>query len=223
MRKINILLIEDDTLISMQLENLVSSLGHTVVKNIKNSQEILETKFDTQIDLIISDIRIEGDLDGISTSKILLDKYGIPVIFLTAYKDIETLQKASTVDYAGYLVKPFREDELTALINLTILKYNLPKLHLRVTINDEYSYCMKTNELFFNDKTISLTKSEITFLQLLINAKGEIVTYETIENSIWGNNSVSNETRRQLIYRFKQKVPKLPLKLEKGVGYRLVL
>ena len=51
----------------------------------------------------------------------------MPVVFITAYQDVKTLQHASDIDFVGYLVKPFREDELQTIINLAIFKYNLPK------------------------------------------------------------------------------------------------
>ncbi len=223
MKSIKILIIEDDTLISMQLENTLENLGHAVVGNIRSSKEALDIVSKNPIDLVISDINIEGEIDGIAISKTLHDQYDAPIIFITAYKDKDTLKRASKIDFAGYLIKPFREDELEALINIAIFKYNLPKLKLKLTLDDNYSYCMETNKLFYDEELISLTKIETKFIQLLINSKGEILSYNNIEQNIWNGAIVTEDTRRQLIYRFKKKLPNFPLKLKKGVGYKLMV
>ena len=221
MKSINVLVIEDETLIAMQIEDAIEKMGHDVVYNVKSSDEVFAIESLNNIDLIISDINIEGDLDGITTSRIIHERYKIPVIFITAYKDIETLKKASLVDYAGYVMKPFREDELETLINLTILKYNLPKTVQKIKINEDYSYCSIEDTLFYKTQEVQLTKKEKKFLQLLINANGEIVDYETIELNIWYDEIVTADTRRKLINRLQKKIPDFPLELKKGVGYRI--
>lgn len=221
MKSINILIIEDETLIGMQIENRLEQMGHRVLYNVKSSDEVFAIDSLNNIDLIISDINIEGDLDGITTSRIIHERYKIPVIFITAYKDIETLKKASLVDYAGYVMKPFREDELEALINLTILKYNLPKSVQKVQINENYSYCNMEDSLFYKEEQVTLTKKEKKFLQLLINANGELIDYTTIEQNIWYDEIVTSDTRRKLINRLQKKIPDFPLELKKGVGYKI--
>lgn len=221
MKSINILIIEDETLIAMQIENRLEQMGHRVLYNVKSSDEVFAIDSLNNIDLIISDINIEGDLDGITTSRIIHERYKIPVIFITAYKDIETLKKASLVDYAGYVMKPFREDELEALINLTILKYNLPKSVQKVQINENYSYCNMEDSLFYKEEQVTLTKKEKKFLQLLINANGELIDYTTIEQNIWYDEIVTSDTRRKLINRLQKKIPDFPLELKKGVGYKI--
>jgi DNA-binding response OmpR family regulator len=223
MKSIKVLIIEDDTLIAMQLENALENLGHTVVDNVRCGKEALSVASTNPIDLVISDVNIEGEIDGITLSKTLYEQYSTPIIFITAYKDKETLKRASKIDFVGYIIKPFREDELEALINIAIYKYNLPKLKLKLTIDDTYSYCMKNNELFSDEELIPLTKTETKFIQLLINSKGEIVSYNTIEQNLWEGTVVTDDTRRQLIYRFKKKLPNFPLKLKKGFGYRLFI
>lgn len=223
MKNIRILIIEDDTLISMQIKDAIENLGHIAVGNVRCADDAISIASKESIDLVISDINIEGDTDGISVSKILYDQYSIPIILVTAYKDKETLHRASKIDFVGYVIKPFREEELEVLINIAIFKYNLPRLKLRLTIDDTYSYCMKTNELYSNEELIPLTKIETKFIQILINSKGEIVSYNTIEQNLWDGTIVTDDTRRQLIYRFKKKLPNFPLELKKGVGYRLVI
>jgi len=222
-KNIKILIIEDDSMISMQIENLILSLDYSVSGIAKSSQEAFQLSLEKNFDLIISDININGELDGIETSKILYERHSTPVIFVTAFYDLETLEKASLVEYAGYVIKPFREEELIALINLTVLKYNLPLQKEKLIINQKYSYCCRTEELFFKNNKIELTKREKRLLQLLLNFKNEVIPYKAIEENVWVNDVVLDDARRQLIYRFKKKLSGFPLELQKGIGYRLLV
>lgn len=220
-KNIKILIIEDDTMISMQIENLIQTLAYSTVGIARNSEEAFKLSLEKKIDLVISDIHIEGNIDGIEVSKILFDRYGIPIIFVTAFQDMETLKKASGVEYAGYVIKPFREDELKALINLAILKYNLPLKKEYLQIDKNYFYSEALNELYYQSKKIELTTTQQKLLQLLVNFQNETIEYKTIDENVWEGKVVLDDARRQLIYRFKQKVPNFPLELIKGLGYRL--
>jgi DNA-binding response OmpR family regulator len=219
--KLKVLIIEDESIVALHIKKTVIVSGHSVVNIAKNSSEALEYAKNTRADLVISDINIDGDIDGIECCKILQSKYNIPVVFVTAYRDIETLRKASEVDFIGYLVKPFREDELETMINLVVLKYGFISEKAKYVINDIYSYCYKTGELFYNDNPVELTKKEQGLLLSLIEANGSVISYSTLEHSIWQGEQVGDGARRQLLYRFKQKAPNFPIKLLKGLGYKL--
>ena len=219
--KLKVLIIEDEIIVALHIRKIVVLLGHSVVNIAKNSSDALEYAKNTRVDLVISDIKIDADIDGIECCKILQSKYKTPVVFVTAYRDIATLKKASGVDFVGYLVKPFREDELETMINLVVLRYGLTSEKARYIINDRYSYCYKIEELFYNDNPVELTKKENKLLLSLIEANGSIVSYNTLEHNIWRGEQVGDGTRRQLVHRFKQKAPNFPIKLLKGLGYKL--
>lgn len=219
--KLKILIIEDESIVSLHIKQTILSLGYEVSPIAQSAKEAFDIAKNNTIDIIISDIKIKGDIDGVECCSILQSIYNLPVIFITAFKDLDTLKKASKIDFIGYLIKPFRVDELEALINLAILKYDIYSSQKRVTIDDKYSFCPNTNELFLNDTLITLTHKENIFLQLLVNTKNSIVTHNTIDINIWNDNSVDDNTRRQLVFRFKQKVPNFPFELVKGFGYRL--
>ena len=220
---LNILIIEDETIVGLHIKKTLLTLGHTPLKIAKNAKDALFIALNNRVDLVISDINIQGNMDGIECCSLLYQNYKIPIIFVTAYKDIETLKKASEVDFIGYLVKPFREDELETMINLAIVKYGLFNMDDRYKICENYSYSHKTNELYFNSNIITLTKKEISFISIIIQAKGSIVPYENIDEIIWNGELVDDGNRRQLVYRFRNKAPSFPLLLVKGVGYKLDL
>jgi len=220
--KLKIFIIEDENIVALDIKRIMLSLGHNVLKIAKTAQDAFCITEKLKPDLIISDINLQGDMDGIECCKILQSRYDIPVIFITAYKDIETLKRVSSINFAGYLVKPFREDELVVKVNLAIIKNEQLAKKDKQVLNDRYSYSFKTKELFLNDEPIYLAKKEQYFLELLIKANGTIVPYYTIEHTIWHGEFVQDTTRRQLIHRFKQKAPDFPFELVKNQGVRLI-
>jgi len=219
---LKILIIEDVSIVALHIKNSIVTLGYTLIGVVKNATDALEIASKNKVDLVVSDINIHGEIDGIECCGILQSKYSVAIIFITAYRDIDTLKKASMINFVGYLVKPFREDELETMLNFAILKNGLLNKKERYFINDTFSYCYKTDKLFMNDEVVSLTKKENKLLLELIKAKGTIVSYQTLEQNIWDGEAVDDNARRQLVHRFRQKALNFPLMLIKGVGYKLI-
>lgn len=216
--KLKILIIEDDSIIALQIKHIIEKLDCICISTVKTALEAFEIANTYQIDFVISDIHIDGSLDGIDVCKVLQTKYNVDVLFLTAFNDIKTLQKASDIYFVGYILKPFRQDELETIINIEKYK-NISKSIFR--INKEYSYDSINKILKFKDQIIKLTKKEILFLDILLKNKNNIVSYHDIESYVWDLEYVDENTRRQLLYRFTTKVKTFPLKLIKGVGYKI--
>ena len=217
-----VLIIEDDSIVAMHIRETVQGHNHDVIGVAKNAQNALKIAEKTPIDLVISDINIEGEMDGIECCKILQKTYHTSVILISAYNDQSTLKSATTLDFTGYLIKPFREDELLTLLNLIVLRENKKDHHQRKQINEVYSYCPQHQTFYKNDQVVDLTQKEKSFLEALIRANGAIVSYEHFWDTIWYGEVVSDEARRQLVYRLKQKLPDFPLRLVKCIGYKLV-
>lgn len=219
MDKIKILLLEDDKLIAKNLKEILEKWGYEVVDINSTAEDAFEIMYSDCIDLIISDIEIKGLVDGIEASKIFQNIYNTPIIFITAYSDDEKIQRASNLkNMIGYLIKPIKISDLKNLIDLADEKYNLAHKNHLVSIDENYIYNRKNKRLLKNDVEIELTRNEKLLLSILINSKDEVVSYDTINESIWQNQDVPNGTRRQLIYRLKNKLKDLNLSSQKGVG-----
>ncbi len=182
--RLNILIIEDESVVALHIKKIVFSLGHSIIKIVKNNTDALTIAKEHNIDLVISDINIDGEVDGISCCRILQHLYNLDVLFITAYRDIATLEKAYKIDFIGYLVKPFREDELETMINLIMLKCKNIKNNNILTLCSRYTYKEETNELLNKGSLVGLTNKEATFLRLLITSKDSILLYDTIDNII---------------------------------------
>lgn len=121
MPKNKIFITEDEFIISINLERKLNALGYNVIGTAASGEECLEKIAEEQPDLILMDIMLAGDLDGIETAEIIKKKYDIPLIFLTAYSAREIHKRAALTEPYAYIIKPAEERELE--INIAIALY----------------------------------------------------------------------------------------------------
>jgi DNA-binding response OmpR family regulator len=216
---LQVLVIEDKGIVGIHIRKIIEAMGHKVLIVVKNGENALKVAAKNRVDLVISDIRIEGEMDGVSCAKELQEKYSMPVIFITAYRDVKTLKRASDVDFVGYLVKPFREDELQTVVNLAIFKYKLLEPSPLVKISKKYSYSFEKNHFYEESVTVKLTEKEHLFVRALLVNKNGLLTHEDLDAAVW-EKPVKESARRQFIHRFKEKFPEFPVELIKNKGYR---
>jgi signal transduction histidine kinase len=122
-KAINILIVEDELLIAKNLSHKLESLGYQIVGIVSSGADAIQRAGEMEPDLILMDIVIKGDIDGIETAVIINQKFDIPIIYTTAYADDETLQRAENTGSYGYLLKPFKQRELHATIKIALSKY----------------------------------------------------------------------------------------------------
>jgi PAS domain S-box-containing protein len=113
-----ILIVEDEALIADDLEDRLLNMGYDVVGKAASGAEALSIAHAMQPDLALLDIRIDGLMDGIETAEEIHYQLKIPVIFLTAHADDETLNRAKSASALGYLVKPVRDRDLKAALEI---------------------------------------------------------------------------------------------------------
>ena len=118
-----VLIVEDEALIALDIERRLIRLGFEVVGVADNREEALELFHESHPDLVLMDIFIRGPADGIETAEAISAISDVPVIFLTAFADDQTIRRASEVSPYGYVIKPFDERTLTATISVAIERY----------------------------------------------------------------------------------------------------
>lgn len=106
-----ILIVEDEQVIAMDLQKTISHFGYNVLSAVSSGEEALRFMADNKPNLVIMDILLEGDLDGIETGVIISERYHIPIIYITAYAK-EILLRSKITESSTFLVKPFNESEL---------------------------------------------------------------------------------------------------------------
>lgn len=128
--KTRILIVEDETLVSFDLKNIISGLGYEVIGVVRTGEEAFSKAFEEKPDLILMDIMLSGKLNGIETAEQIKKSIDVPIIYLTAYADKNTLQSAKITEPYGYIIKPFEERLLQSTIELALYKFKM-ELKLR--------------------------------------------------------------------------------------------
>ena len=117
-----ILLVEDDDVIARVADWRLKNLGYTVVGRAVSGAEAMEHVVKDKPDLVLMDINIRGDVDGIETAKMIKDGFKIPVIYVTSHSDGPTLERAKATHPDGFIVKPFDDKDLRVAIQLALNK-----------------------------------------------------------------------------------------------------
>ncbi len=218
MKEINILIVEDEIIIQIHISRTLKSFGFKNIYTARSSEEALRISSNKKIDILFSDIKIEGVIDGIDTAYTLQKLYSMPVIFITAYKDKEMLRRVSKIDTIGYLLKPYRVDELEALINLAISKYELDLEDRLIKIDENHSFDRREKKLLYKKQEFNLTKKENIFISILLENINSFVSYELLEGIIWYDETVVDSSKRTFYSRARQKLPNLNFQTRRASG-----
>jgi CheY-like chemotaxis protein len=108
----DVLIVEDDMIISMVLERMIIKLGHNVIDKVITGQGAIDSAFELKPDLILMDIQLKDDIDGISAMQKIREKSEVPVIYITGNSDQYNLSRAQETNFVDYLVKPIQMSHL---------------------------------------------------------------------------------------------------------------
>lgn len=209
MTNLNLLYVEDD---EETIENIDFFLKRHFNEIIiaKDGEEAFNYFEEKKPDIIILDINIPK-INGLKlTSKIREINKKIPIIFLTAFSDKENLLQAIHLHACSYLIKPFKIDELINTINKCKRDFFQEDLnpHLKI-LNQDFIWHKQKKELSFNNQKISLTKNEISLIDLFVENDSRFFIQEEINEFIYLNNDIKDNSITQLISRLKRKVTNL--------------
>ncbi|MBE9007022.1 response regulator [Fortiea sp. LEGE XX443] len=123
----SILVVEDESIVAKDLQNRLRKFGYTVPAIASSGQEAINKAVEISPDLVLMDIRLKGQMDGIEAAAEIHKYLDIPIIYLTAYADENTLERAKITEPFGYLLKPFKERELQTNIEIALTKHRLEK------------------------------------------------------------------------------------------------
>ncbi len=126
-KKIKIIVVEDESVTALDISGKLTDMGYSVIAIVDNSKDVLEKVDENRPDLALLDIKLKGEFDGITTAEQLRKEYNVPVVFLTAFADRETVKRAIQTSPYGYIVKPVDEIELRTTIEVALHKYDVEK------------------------------------------------------------------------------------------------
>lgn len=120
MTAIKIFLVEDDNILAKTTEWRIHKLGYEFAGRAASGKDAIEQISRNRSDIILMDISLQGEMDGITTAEIIKKCFGIPIIFITSHMDKETISRAKGTDPGGYLIKPFANKDLMAAVELAV-------------------------------------------------------------------------------------------------------
>jgi PAS domain S-box-containing protein len=120
--KAKILMVEDESIVAIDLQHRLTGMGYSVPAVAASGQDALKKASEIRPDLVLMDIRLRGDMDGIEVAEQIRDLLDIPPVYLTAYTDEDTLRRAKITEPFGYIVKPFDERTLRSTIEMALYR-----------------------------------------------------------------------------------------------------
>ncbi len=229
MKETNILIVEDESIVAMEIESYLTKLGYSVIGTCSSAEDALKTVTDNHVDIVMMDICIKGNVDGVKTAEIIKKSYPlIEIIFLTAHLDDYNVDRAIKTDPTAYLSKPFNREELSVFLKIALHKINkntstnISNKHT-IILDYEFSYDPINHILYCCNEIINLTKKENELLELLIKNKNNLLDFYSIENAIWPNKNTNTNTIRTLVKRLRQKLKHKFIETISSRGYKLTI
>ena len=221
----SILIIEDDTLALSFLANIMRRYFKNVI-TAANGNQAGDIVLSQHIDIILTDMRMPYQ-DGADFVKQLLElDLNIPVIFMSAYTDSETLLRVIPLNITDYLIKPIEIDKVLALAKKSLegkaaatnnnhVEKNIILLVNGITIDMMHKVVSKDNEMIF------LTKKEFELLTLFIKNKYSVLSKTQIEYAIWYDEMTSESSVKTLIKKLRSKIGEEAIITVKNIGYKI--
>ena len=122
-----ILIVEDESIVAMEIENRLLQLGYVLAGRVDRGEDVLAAVASARPDLVLMDIMLSGNMDGIEAAESVHARFDIPVVYLTAYADDATLDRAKRTSPYGYIIKPFQETDLKTTIEIALYKHAMEK------------------------------------------------------------------------------------------------
>jgi CheY-like chemotaxis protein len=117
-----ILVVEDEAILAAAIKRQLQKIGHRVVATADSGEDAIIQAEKFRPDLVLMDIKLAGDMDGIEAATEIFTRFQIPVVYLSAYGDEQTIRRAQADHSFGYLKKPFTTTDLQEIIEETLLK-----------------------------------------------------------------------------------------------------
>lgn len=200
MAELKVFVVEDESIVSKDIQQSLKKLGYNVVGSATSGEKALLGISDTDPDIILMDIMIKGDMNGIETAELVKEKFQTPVIFLTAYADEATLAKAKVSQPYGYILKPFKEVDLRTTIEMAIYKHNKES---EVIKERDFLYELVKNKDEKSDRNFIFVKSNSKLVRI---ETAEIFYIEALKDYVVINTDTSRYTIHSTMKDIEQKM-----------------
>lgn len=231
------MIVEDEMLAQRHIENILKSLDVEVVGCYDNAADARATLTRDSCDMILMDINIKGPEDGIQFARSILQQYHVPIVFISAYSDGETLEEVLDLSPYGFITKPFSAKDVEVAIGIAYKRFHAdgakravaaaqasPQPQQQgdtVVINSTYYFDRKMQTLYQNEEPIRLNKKQVKLIETLVLHLNQVVDYDTIIDEVWPDGVLAASSLRTLIYSVRQLLPDFPIESHSKMGYAL--
>lgn len=125
MTRVRIQIVEDERIVALNIRHRLEEIGYTVTAEVATGEEAIQIAAETMPDLVLMDIKLKGKVDGVEAASQIQNRLNIPVVYLTAYSDDETIRRAKLTEPQAYILKPFATRELCTAIELALYKHQM--------------------------------------------------------------------------------------------------
>lgn len=229
-KDVNVLIVEDEIILAMALEVGLNEMGFCVSGiETSPSKAILHAQNNCP-DIILMDINLNANTTGIEAANYIWKNFKIPIIFLTSYSNDKTMNDALQSEPYGYLIKPCRDEELKASINMALHKHryffkNKDELKEETTplilLENNMQFDAVNTELFVNKIKVKLTKNEKKLFEVIGQSHQYKASFQKIFTYIWREDVYDLGKLRTLIYRLRTKIQADPFENVFEQGYAL--
>lgn len=245
--KSKILIVEDESIIALNIKEILTGLGYEIAGIAANSAKACHLASTKEPDLVLMDITLQNREDGIELAEEISKIISVPIVFLTANDKNKTIDRAIGIKPYGYILKPFKEIELKTAVEIALKTFAENKkltskiieinsenvsLHNQLSIEQQskmpliklqhgYVYDNENALMLFNGKEVELNDKEKKLLRLLIKHLGKVVSVEEIEDFVWEGELVGEGALRSLMFRIRKKLPKDFIQCYSKIGYKI--
>jgi CheY-like chemotaxis protein len=173
-----LMIVEDEIIIAEDIQMIMSGLGYTQTEIVMYAEQSVEMVREFLPDLILMDVFLKGDMSGIEAAKRIRNEYSIPIIFVTAYSDTNSVREITETSPYGYLIKPIKEEELKITVEIAEHKHKIEE-----ELRENEFYCKQIVNLFPNGVLI-INDNRIVFA----NERSETIFKSSYKDEIIGKN-----------------------------------
>jgi diguanylate cyclase (GGDEF)-like protein len=162
----SILIVEDESIVAMDLKTALIKLDYKILDMVKTGEEAVEKALELIPDIVLMDITLAGEMDGVEAAKLIKKDSDIPVIYITAFADDQTLTRAKVTEPYGYIIKPFNPREVHSTIEMAIYKHQMELKLKYVSMHDALTGVY--NRLYFDEELSRLSDGRADPVGILI-------------------------------------------------------
>ena len=221
----NVLIVEDEKMTQRYLINILKQKKVHTVEAFDNASDAFTAYKNESFDLVLMDINIKGSTDGLQLAREMLRYKRVPIIFISAHSDDDTLEEALAISSCGFIPKPFSIKDVELVLGELEGKSTKEKRNLSyrniITINDDYIYEINTKKIYYCSQEIIFSKKQQKLMHILCQNINKVVSLTVLEKEIWGNKSIVLSSLRTLVYSTRKVLPGITIVSHKKEGYML--